>query len=32
MLTQQQELEFCRLRREVIGQAYPNLNPEQLKA
>ena len=32
MLTQQQELEFCRLRREVIGQAYPNLNPEQRKA
>ena len=32
MLTQQQELEFCRLRREVIGQNYQNLNPEQRKA
>ena len=32
MLTQQQELEFCRLRREVIGQNYTNLNPEQQKA
>ena len=32
MLTQQQELEFCRLRRAVIGQNYQNLNPEQQKA
>ena len=32
MLTQQQELEFCRLRREVIGQNYQILNPEQRKA
>ena len=32
MLTQQQELEFCRLRREVIGQNYQTLNPEQQKA
>ena len=32
MLTQQQELEFCRLRREVIGLNYANLNPEQRKA
>ena len=32
MLTQQQELGFCRLRREVIGQNYQNLNPEQRKA
>ena len=32
MLTQQQELEFCRLRREVIGHNYQNLNPEQRKA
>ena len=32
MLTQQQELEFCRLRREVIGQNYQNLNPEQRRA
>ncbi|MBD5133812.1 MAG: UvrD-helicase domain-containing protein [Clostridiales bacterium] len=32
MLTQQQELEFCRLRREVIAQNYQNLNPEQRKA
>ncbi len=32
MLTQQQELEFCRLRREVIGQNHQNLNPEQRKA
>ena len=32
MLTQQQELEFCRLRREVIGLNYQNLNPEQRKA
>ena len=32
MLTQQQELEFCRLRREVIGLNYQNLNPQQRKA
>ena len=32
MLTPEQELEFCRLRREVIGQNYQNLNPEQRKA
>ena len=32
MLTQPQALEFCRLRREVIGQNYQNLNPEQQKA
>ncbi len=32
MLTQQQELEFCRLRREVIGQNHQSLNPEQRKA
>ena len=32
MLTQQQELEFCRLRREVIGQNYRDLNPEQRRA
>ena len=32
MLTQQQELEFCRLRREVIGLNYQDLNPEQRKA
>ncbi len=32
MLTRSQELEFCRLRREVIGQTYQQLNPEQRKA
>ena len=32
MLTPQQALEFCRLRREVIGQDYQTLNPEQRKA
>ena len=32
MLTPEQALEFCRLRREVIGQNYQNLNPEQRKA
>ena len=32
MLTPEQTLEFCRLRREVIGQNYQNLNPEQQKA
>ena len=32
MLTPEQTLEFCRLRREVIGQNYQNLNPEQRKA
>ncbi len=32
MLTPEQSLEFCRLRREVIGQNYQNLNPEQRKA
>lgn len=32
MLTRSQELEFCRLRREVIGLNYQNLNPEQRKA
>ena len=32
MLTQQQELEFCRLRREVIAQNHRELNPEQQKA
>ena len=32
MLTQQQELEFCRLRREVIAQNHTELNPEQQKA
>ena len=32
MLTQEQALEFCRLRREVIALDYPNLNPEQRKA
>ena len=32
MLTPEQELDFCRLRREVIGQNYQNLNPEQQKA
>jgi len=32
MLTQQQELEFCRLRREVIAQNHQTLNPEQQKA
>ncbi len=32
MLTPEQELEFCRLRREVIAQNYTNLNPEQRKA
>ena len=32
MLTHQQETEFCRLRRAVIAQNYPNLNPEQQKA
>ena len=32
MLTRSQELEFCRLRREVIGLNYQNLNPEQQRA
>ena len=32
MLTHQQELEFCRLRREAIALNYLNLNPEQRKA
>ncbi len=32
MLTPDQELEFCRLRREAIGLNYANLNPEQRKA
>ncbi len=32
MLTRSQELEFCRLRREVIGLNYQNLNPEQRRA
>ena len=32
MLTSEQELEFCRLRREVIALDYPNLNPEQRRA
>ena len=32
MLTHQQEIEFCRLRRAVIAQNYQNLNPEQQKA
>ena len=32
MLTPEQKLEFCRLRREVIGLNYQNLNPEQRKA
>ena len=32
MLTPEQSLEFCRLRREVIGLNYQNLNPEQRKA
>ncbi|MCI9367325.1 MAG: UvrD-helicase domain-containing protein, partial [Oscillospiraceae bacterium] len=32
MLTPEQELEFCRLRREVIGLNYQTLNPEQRKA
>ena len=32
MLTPEQELEFCRLRRTVIAQNYANLNPEQQKA
>ncbi len=32
MLTPEQTLDFCRLRREVIGQNYKNLNPEQRKA
>ena len=32
MLTPEQELEFCRLRRAVIAQNHANLNPEQQKA
>ena len=32
MLTSEQTLEFCRLRREIIGQNYQTLNPEQRKA
>ena len=32
MLTQEQELDFCRLRREAIALNYRNLNPEQRKA
>ncbi len=32
MLTPEQTLEFCRLRREVIAQNYKTLNPEQQKA
>ncbi len=32
MLTPEQELEFCRLRREAIGLNYQNLNPEQRRA
>ncbi len=32
MLTPEQTLEFCRLRREVIGRNYQTLNPEQRKA
>ncbi len=32
MLTPEQTLEFCRLRREAIAQDYQNLNPEQRKA
>ena len=32
MLTQQQELEFCRIRRAVIAQNHAGLNPEQQKA
>ena len=32
MLTQQQELEFCRARRTAIALNYQNLNPEQQKA
>ena len=32
MLTPEQELEFCRLRREAIAQEHRDLNPEQRKA
>ena len=32
MLTQAQELDFCRARREAIALNYQNLNPEQRKA
>ena len=32
MLTQEQELDFCRLRREAIALNYKHLNPEQRKA
>lgn len=32
MLTQAQELDFCRTRREAIALNYQNLNPEQRKA
>ena len=32
MLTHEQELAFCRARREAIALNYQNLNPEQRKA
>ena len=32
MLTPEQELEFCRLRREIIGLNYQTLNSEQRRA
>ena len=32
MLTPEQELEFCRLRREIIGLNYQALNSEQRRA
>ena len=32
MLTHEQELAFCRARREAIALNYQNLNPEQRKS